>query len=265
MAQAAPGPLAPPPGVQSQTQAAPVARPTPKPKPPQLPTRTSLAGSWKFNHDDSDDPLQKVRSAESSTVNTNAGRGPSPMGYPGGGYPYPGGYPGGGPWGGYPGGGGGPRQGSGGEDIAGNPKMQPFIHPPDIMDVDIKKPEVDVTDDHFKKLIIYTDGRQLPKKIDEDHPEIVAHWSGSQLVSDEKSPLSGKMSRTYELSGDGRKLYETVHIDHGKRPAIVIRYVYDATKSDVQSGLGTDDPDRPVIKRHSESDDSSDTSPEPPQ
>ena len=134
--------------------------------------------------------------------------------------------------------------------------MQPFIHPPDIMDIDIKNPEVDVTDDHFKKLIIYTDGRQLPKKIDEDHPEIVAHWSGSQLVSDEKSPLSGKMSRTYELSGDGRRLYETVHIDHGKRPAIIIRYVYDATNSDVQSGLGTDDPDRPVIKRHSDSDDS---------
>jgi hypothetical protein len=102
----------------------------------------------------------------------------------------------------------------------------------------------------------------LPKKIDDDHPEIAAHWSGSQLVSDEKSPLSGKMSRTFELSGDGRRLYETVHIDHGKRPAIVIRYVYDATNTDVQSGLGTDDPDRPVIKRHSED---SDTSPEPPQ
>jgi hypothetical protein len=132
--------------------------------------------------------------------------------------------------------------------------MQPFIHPADSLTVDLKNPEVDVTDDHFKKLTIYTDGRQLPKKADEDHPEILAHWSGNQLVSDEKSPLGGKLSRTFELSGDGRHLYETVHIDHGKKAAIVIRYVYDAATADVQSGIqqADDDPNRPLLRRHSD-------------
>jgi hypothetical protein len=147
--------------------------------------------------------------------------------------------------------------------------MQPLIHPSESLSVDLKNPEVDVTDDRFKKLTFYTDGRQLPKKIDEEHPEIAAHWNGGQLVSDEKSPLSGKMSRTFELSGDGRRLYETLHIDHGKKSPIVIRYVYDAATADVQSGIQEADPDRPVLKRHSDSSnpdgqDSEDTSSEPP-
>jgi hypothetical protein len=75
------------------------------------PPRTTLAGSWKLNRDESDDPRQEVRAAESSSSSSAGGY---PGGnYPGGGYPggpggdYPrGGYPGGGyPGGGYPGGG----------------------------------------------------------------------------------------------------------------------------------------------------------------
>ena len=128
--------------------------------------------------------------------------------------------------------------------------MQPLIHPSDSLNIDLKDPEVDVTDDRFKKTTLYTDGRALPKKPDEDHPEIAAHWVGRQLISDEKSPLSGKMSRTFELSGDGKRLYETLRIDHGKKSAIAIRYVYDASTADVQSGIQEPDPDRPVLKRH---------------
>jgi len=130
--------------------------------------------------------------------------------------------------------------------------MQPLIHPSDSLSIDLKNPEVDVTDDRFKKLTLYTDGRQLPKKIDEDHPEIAAHWNGSQLVSEEKGPLGGKMSRTFELSGDGRRLYETLNIDHGKKSPLVIRYVYDVATADVQSGLQKADPDRPILKKHSD-------------
>jgi hypothetical protein len=246
-AQAGPGPLNPPPS-QSQPQAAPPPAPA-KPKPPALPARTSLAGSWKLNRDESDDPQQRVRAAESaSTINSNN--------YPRTNYPgrYPGGYPGGYPpsGGGYPyPGGNGPNPGQQrGEDIEGNPKMQPLIHPSELLSVDLKNPEVDVTDDNFHKLILYTDGRQLPKQTDESHLEVLAHWSGSQLVSDEKSPLGGKMSRTFELSKDAHRLYESVHIDNGRSSAISIRYVYEATASEPQSGDQDADPDRPVLKRH---------------
>src|SRR6266567_5275271 len=83
MAQASPGPLAPPP--QSQ---APQSRPAAKPKPPQVPARTSLEGPWKLNPDESDDPRTKIQDSR-GTYGGNGG------GYPGGGYPG-GGYPGGG-------------------------------------------------------------------------------------------------------------------------------------------------------------------------
>src|SRR6267378_384540 len=47
-------------------------------------------------------------------------------------------------------------------------------------------------------------------------------------VSDEKDPRGNKMSRTYELSSDGRQLYETLHMTSGRgNTSLVIRYVYD--------------------------------------
>jgi len=212
------------------------------------PPRTTLAGSWKLNRDQSDDPLQRVRAAESSN-------GGSAGGYPGSGNPgggYPGGYPGGNPGGGYPGGGfpgsgrrggypsggGGPYGGqqNAGQNIEANPKMQPLIHPSGLLDIELKSPEIDVTDDDQHKLSLYTDGRKLQKSKDSNDQEVAAHWTGSQLLTDEKSPLGGKMSRTFELSRDGLQLFETLHIDNGESNApIFIRYVYDVASSDSEN------------------------------
>jgi len=246
-AQAPPGPLAP---AQSQEESpAQPPQAAAKPKQPQVPPRTTLAGPWKLNRDESDDPQQRVRAAEGSG-NGNAG------GHQGGGNPggYPGGYPGRGPGGGYPypgGGGGGPYGGrrSTGQDIEDNPKMQPLIQPSEYLSIELKNPEVDVTDDQSHKLILYTDGRQLQKSTDNNHQEVAAHWNGSQLVTDEKSPLGGKMSRTFELSQDGRKFYETLRIDNGRsKSPLVIQYAYDVATSDMQTGQESD-PNRPVLKR----------------
>src|ERR1700689_3157561 len=185
-----------------------------------------------MNRDESDDPRQKVRAAESpSTSNTggNPGRGN------GGGYP--GGYPGGGGGrGGWPGGGGGSPSGgsrNSGQDLEDNQKLQELVYSSDSLNIELKNPEVDVTDDQSHKLLLYTDGRKLEKSTNSNQQEVLAHWSGSELVSDEKSPLGGKMSRTFELAQDGRKLYETLHIDNGRsaRPG-TIRYVYDLAASD---------------------------------
>jgi len=125
--------------------------------------------------------------------------------------------------------------------------------------VDLKNPEIDVTDDQSRKLILYTDGRQLPKSSNDNHQEVAAHWDRSMLVSDEKSPLGGKMSRTFELSQDGRQLYETLHIDNGRSSTpITIRYVYDIpTSLQMQKSREDSDPNRPVLKRHSDDNDNS--------
>jgi hypothetical protein len=247
--QAPPGPLPQPKSQPKQEQNAEPPRAAPA-KAPEVQPRTSLAGAWRFNQDQSDDPRQRVRAAESAGGNY-PGTG-SPGGYPGGGYPgggYPGGYPRG-PWGGRPYPGGGPQYG--GRDIEDNPRMQPLLRAAESMTLDVKDGEVDVADDHGRKLVMYTDGRKLPKPTDDSHLEVAAHWDGSQLVSDEKSPLGGKMSRTFELSRDGRQLYETLHIDTGRSGApIVIRYVYDIPIAGTPNREDSD-PNRPVLRRHTD-------------
>ena len=272
MAQAAPGPLAPPPGSET---ARPVAV---KAKVPVIQTRTTLNGAWKLNHDESDDPRTKVQNGGGLNNGNNCDGGYPGGGYPGGGYPrgpMGGPYPGGcGRRGGYPGG----QQGQ-----AMNQKLQDLVRPASSLSIALNdKTEVDLTDDQYHKLVLFTDSRQLQKPKDETYQEIAAHWSGDQLVSDEKSPQGAKMSRTFELSQNGRQLYETIHIDAAKSsPAVYLSYVYDipppqathesdpnqpvlkrrsddsASTSGTQ-GSGTSDPNQPVLKRRS--DDSDDTS-----
>ena len=136
--------------------------------------------------------------------------------------------------------------------------MQPLIHPSDSLSIELQNPEVDVTDDQSHQLIFYTDGRKLQKSKDNNHQQVAAHWDGSRLVSDEKSPLGGKMSRTFELSQDGRSLYETLHIDNGRSDTpLVIRYVYDVPGSNVRTRREDSDPNRPVLKRNPDESDSS--------
>jgi len=253
MGQASPGPL-PPPG-QSQT---PLSQSTAKRKPQEVQPRTTLEGAWNLNRDESDDPRTKVQDSRSTNGGNGGGRYPG-GGYPGGGGRYPGGgYPGGGgryPGGGYPGGGGGPRGGQddGGRNTENNEKIQELIRPADTLSFVVKNAEVDVTDEQYRKLVFYTDGHQLQKPTSDNYQEIAAHWDGSRLVSDEKSPQGGKMSRTFELSQNGRQVYETVHIDSSKsRGPLIVRYVYDIAGSQgAQSGHDSD-PDRPVMKRHSD-------------
>jgi hypothetical protein len=256
----------------AQTQSQEQSPPQPAAKQPQVAPKATLAGSWKLNRDESDDPRQRVQAAERSSSSTAGGY---PGGnYPGGGYPggqggYPGGgYPGGGyPGGGYPGGGypGGGRRGgyppnegqqNTNQDVEDNPKIQPLLHPSGLLTIELKNPEIDVTDYELHKLSLYTDGRKLQKSKDNNDQEVAAHWDGSQLVTDEKSPLGGKMNRAFELSRDGRQLFETLHVDDGRSEMpISIRYVYDIASSDSQSGQDSD-PNRPVLKRNPDGGDS---------
>ena len=243
MAQASPGPMTPP--DQSQS---PSTRPAaPRPKPPVIQKRATLDGAWNLNHDQSDDPRTKTQPPKS----TNRGNG---GGYPGGGYPG-GGYPRGPMGGGYPfpgSGGGGPYggRGNGGQNQQYDEKMQQLVRRASSLNIALKNAEIDVTDDQSHKLVFYTDGRQLQKPKDDTYQEIAAHWSGSQLVSDEKSPQGAKMNRTFELSQDGQQLYETMHIDAAKsKPALYIQYVYDIPSA--QASRETD-PNQPVMKRRSD-------------
>ena len=205
-AQAPPGPLP-----QAQSQDPPVAA---KPAPPPVKPRTSIIGAWKLDKDDSDDPRQKMQQARGSSGNGGYGgrRGGLGGNYPGGGI------------------GGGSR--GGGQSDDDREHMQEFVQPSSKLTLTQKDAEVDVADDQYRTLELFTDGRKLQKSKDLATQEIAAHWEDKSLVTDEKNPRGGKMSRTFELSPDGTQLYETLHLTVGKNGSpIGIRYVYDQVQT----------------------------------
>jgi hypothetical protein len=223
-AQAPPGPL---PQVQSQDAPPPALRP--QAQKPAVQPRTSIFGDWKLDRDESDDPRKKMQEARSQTQNNGGYGGNRRMGggYPGGGYPG-GGYPGGG------GGGGGPyggrRGGQQNESDDERQRMEEVINPSNALTVAEaqRNVEVDLFDDAQHKRALFTDGRKVQKSKDVNYQEIPAHWDDKRLVTDEKSPRGGKMSRIYELSSDGTQLYETLRMTTGRNnTSVVIRYVYD--------------------------------------
>jgi hypothetical protein len=222
--QAPPGPL--PPAQSQDRPAAPVVRTQPK---PQMQPRTSILGAWKLDPDDSDDPHKKMQ--ETRGGGNNGGYGGNRRmggGYPGGGYP-------GGGGGGY----GGRRPGSQGESDEDRQRMQDLFTPARSLTIaEAKKDvEVDVFDNRDRKRAFFTDGRKLEKSKDLNYQEIAAHWEGTRLVTDEKNPRGGKMSRTFELSYDGTQLYETLHMTTGRNNTpLVIRYVYDQAGSSAAAG-----------------------------
>jgi hypothetical protein len=181
------------------------------PPPPPPPPRQNILGAWKLNRDESDDMRNRTQDSDNGS---NSGR-RGGVGWPGGG--------GGGGYGGHRGGMGG------GESDEQRQKMHELLSPPATIKMAMTGAEVDLMDDHDRKRAFMTDGRKLQKSKDSSYEEIAAKWDGNRLVSDEKSPRGGKMSRTFELSPDGRQLYENLHIEGSGRHGYTmdIHYVYD--------------------------------------
>lgn len=196
-----------PSGPVSGGQAQPVAAGEAKPLPPPPPPRQSILGAWQLNRDDSDSPRNRDSDDDSGGGSTRRSGG----GWPGGGYP------------GGRGGSGRPR-----ESDEERQKMRALLSPPRSMTISMTGAEVDLLDDLDRKLAFMTDGRKLKKTKDDSYQEIAAKWDGPRLVTDEKDPRGNKMSRTFELSEDGRQLYETLHLTSGRgNTSRAIRYVYD--------------------------------------
>ena len=109
--------------------------------------------------------------------------------------------------------------------------MRELLRPPSTMTLSMTGAEMDLVDDRDRKRAFMTDGRKLKKSKDDNYQEIVAKWDGSRLVTDEKDPRGGKMSRAFELSPDGRQLYETLNLKRGRNNYDTsIRFVYDMSE-----------------------------------
>lgn len=215
-AQAPPGPLTPPPA-----DAASASAPAPAPPKPEVKPRKNVLGMWKFNKDESDDGRAKLRQSREAE-NTNRGSGSGGYGGPHVGWP-------GGPMGG-PGYGGQPYPQGGGDQAD---RLGEIVNPPREMRLSQnydKDPEVLLSDDRQHRTAFFTDGRKLEKEKDPSYKEVAAHWDGNNLVTDEKGAHGGKLSRTFELSPDGKQLIENIRVSDSKgNHAVTVRYVYDAT------------------------------------
>jgi hypothetical protein len=207
-------------------------------KPTSLATETSqgqpaLNGIWKLNRDESDDPREKLRSAiQDRDQNGGMGRhggmggGGVTMGIPGiGGMGRPGG-PGG------PGGGQGRGPGAGSEEQRG--RLLDIVEAPDQLKIKQKGPETDMTntDGHLRSL--FTDGRKLEKpKKDSTQTQVKARWDHTTLITEEKGPNGEKISHSYEITGDGRQLADTLTLESKRlNTPIIVRSVYDKADSD---------------------------------
>jgi hypothetical protein len=219
-AQAPPGPLTPPPA-DAASASAPAPAP---PKKPEVKPRKNILGIWKFNKDESDDGRAKLRQSREAE-NTNRGGGGGGYGGPHVGWP---GGPMGGP--GY----GGQRYPQGGGDQSDH--LGDIVNPPHEMKLSQnydKDPEILLSDDRQHRTAFFTDGRKLEKEKDPSYKEVAARWDGSNLVTDEKGAHGGKLSRTFELSSDGKQLIENIRVSDSKgNHAVLVRYVYDATDED---------------------------------
>jgi hypothetical protein len=189
----------------------------PRVQTPDVPRSKVLAGTWKLNLDESDDPMKKLQQARGSGQGGGR-RGGGGMG---------GGWPGGGGMGGR--GGGGRRMG-GGETDSDRQKMNLFLRPANQVTIVQKEPEIMVTDDDERKFGFYTDGRKVEKSKDPTHQDFDAKWEEYRLVAEGKDPRGNKYEHSYEVLEGNRQLRETFLLKVGRNNTEVsIRYVYDLT------------------------------------
>lgn len=209
-AQAPPGPLSGSAPQDGSTAAA------PKPSAPAPPRTKVLAGTWRFNPDDSDDPRKKMQQLRGG----HGQGGGRPSGGMGGG-----GWPGGGGMGGGRGGYGG----RGGESSAEMQKMLVFLQPAQRLTISQREPEIDVTTDDDLTYAFFTDNRKLEKQQkDASRQEYLGKWDEYRLTAEAKDPRGNKYERSYEVLEGNQQLRETLFLKVGRNNTeIAIHYVYD--------------------------------------
>lgn len=144
----------------------------------------NLAGTWKLNQDQSDNPREKMQEA--------------------------------GGFGGQGGGMGRRRGGRGGGMMSGLSQLK-----------------IEQTGASIK--VTNADGREIAQYSGASGSQDTApaaEWHGAQLVSTTQGRRGGSVTRTFELSPDGKQLYVTTKMDNPRlQQPVSIRFVYDAAKA----------------------------------
>jgi hypothetical protein len=181
----------------------------------QSAAKPKLAGTWKLNKDQSDDPHKKMQQAMGGSGGQGEGHG----------------------WGGR-----GRGQEGGGE---GNGHGRGAGMMDDLSQLTIEQTDskVKVTGASGRVLALYPSSEQgssTPSsggRGDEAGATSTAQWQGNQLVVVTQGMHRGKMTRTYALSPDGSQLYVTTQMESKRfSQPVTFRLVYDPVKA---SGGGT--------------------------
>jgi len=178
----------------------------------QSAAKPNLAGQWKLNKDQSDDPRQKMQEAMAAN-GQGGGRGA--------------------------GGGGGRRGGGQGQGGPGGPGgMMNDLAQLTIVETDTS---VKVSSASGRVLAAYPEDQQAAKPSsnggnpDDDartYTPPVAKWQGSQLVASMQGRRGGSTTRTYELSSDGKQLIVTTKMQNPRfTQPVTFRLVYDPAKA----------------------------------
>jgi hypothetical protein len=196
---------------------------------PVRPTyKTDIAGVWKFNQNDSDDILEKLKEAREGSGGRddgNSGNGQnSPRTNSGGihmggmGSPYPGGT---GSGGGNNGAGNPRSKGANGSPSSelsiNNPEIEEYTTPAGQLTFAMKDAsEVDLTDDASRQRTYFTDDRRIAKVENQkpgDPKQFDAYWEDVKLVAKEDLPHSVRVTREFEVQPGGMELVEHVTIE----------------------------------------------------
>ena len=122
-------------------------------------------------------------------------------------------------------------QGAGSDDQRA--RLRDLVEAPDQLKVTQKGPEIDMADTQSHVRTLFTDGRKLEKpKKDSAQAQVKAHWNHEILVTEEKGPNGEKISHSYEITGEGKQLADTLTVESKKlNTPIIIRSVYDRAES----------------------------------
>jgi hypothetical protein len=226
-AQAAPGPMHPAPQSSSNDPTG-YGDVTVSHRPPPRPAyKTDLAGVWKFDQDDSDDILEKLKEAREGSGGRDDGSNGngqnSPRSNNGGihmggmGSPYPGGT---GSGGGNNGAGNPRSRGANGspssELSVNNPEIEEYTTPAGQLTFLMKDNEIDLTDDSSRQRTYFTDDRRVAKAENQkpsDPKQFDAYWEDVKLVSKDELPHSVRVTREFTPQPGGRQLIEHVTIE----------------------------------------------------
>jgi hypothetical protein len=211
----------------------------------QVAAKPNLAGTWKLNVDQSDNPMQKMRQAQQDSGGSGGGRGRGGWGGGGG--------MGGGGWGGQNGGGqnggdqngGGPPNGGDEGQPGGGGRRQGGLRGMAQLVIEQTPTSAKVSDANGRALALYlassepadshvapADGANNGANNGEGRgpnaAPAVAQWVDNKLVSTQQMRNGGTTTRTYELSPDNKQLIVTTKVENKRfKEPVTFRQVYD--------------------------------------